>query len=379
VAAALSADASKLVVLGGDLPASTWGNADASSATFTWISAHPWIQPLNGDDLLTFPTAGRTSTSARLPQLQAVPVFTADGKPSGLDSARLQSLVLSSLPAKPKNSIEVSAWQAYLTLTAPGADAGLESLRAQYLWQVRALASAGLWAEHPFTQANCFAYPEFPGQPECILANQSIYAVFEPEGARLTQLFFLDQDGPHQIVGPTSQFSVGLSDPSVWHPELGEGADPNAIMGAFVDSTESWTPYQGLASGDNLTFTSPDGSQVKTFRLTGNALEVNYHLTDPLSTRVSLAVDPYSFYYRPSRYEGNAGPGSWTWGLENGLQVEVRSDASLTVVSFTDSAPYLGSPEIPDQDYPPGHYLPFPFSIITLNAERDFSVRISFK
>jgi hypothetical protein len=329
--------------------------------------------------LLTFPVSGTATLPPRASPSSPVPVYAADGTSSGLDSTGLQNIVLASLPVKPKNALELSAWQAYLTLKSPGADESIAAVRAQYLWQVHALALAGSWAEHPSAQAACFAYPEYPGQPECILADGQIYAVFEPEGARLTQLFFLDQNGPHQVVGPTSQFVVGLSDPSAWHAELGEGADPNVIPGAFADSTETWTTYQAAVNGAGLTFTSPDGSRIKTYRLAGNALEVSYHLTGPLTTRIPLAVDPQVFYSGPSLYEGSAAPGSWTWGLADEFQVEVRSDALLTTESFTDSSAYLTSPEHPDRDYPPGHYLPFPISVVTLNADGDFNIRISIK
>jgi hypothetical protein len=72
VAAAFSSDQSDLVVLGGDLPRSTWGNEDMAGPTFAWIAAHPWIQPLTGDDLMTFPVEALevrppTTTSAVTP------------------------------------------------------------------------------------------------------------------------------------------------------------------------------------------------------------------------------------------------------------------------------------------------------------------------
>ncbi len=107
------------------------------------------------------------------------------------------------------------------------------------------------------------------GQAECILANQKYFAVLEPAGARLTQFFYIDGNGPHQVVGPSSQFAVGLSDPSEWHPESGEAADPSVIPGAFADDTDTWTNYSSTITADGITFTDPDGSRVKTYRLTG--------------------------------------------------------------------------------------------------------------
>ena len=66
IATALSPDPADLVVLGGSLPQSTWGDPDMADPTFAWIAAHPWIQPLASPDLLAFPT--RAQPVAPLPQ-----------------------------------------------------------------------------------------------------------------------------------------------------------------------------------------------------------------------------------------------------------------------------------------------------------------------
>ncbi len=57
----------------------------------------------------------------------------------------------------------------------------------------------------------------------------------------------------------------------------------------------------------------------------------------------------------------------------------VRSDADLTAWSFESSRLFLGFPEDPDQQFPPGHYLPFPLALVTLRGEGSFSTWIEFK
>lgn len=46
---ALSPDAADIVVLGGSLPNTTWGDSDIATASFAYIAAHPWIWALNGE------------------------------------------------------------------------------------------------------------------------------------------------------------------------------------------------------------------------------------------------------------------------------------------------------------------------------------------
>ncbi len=130
VTAAISPDPTDLVVLGGSLPHSTWGDSDMAYPTFEWIAAHPWIQPLGGQDLLTFPAQKQPVVSSPAPD---VPPW------------------LEELQSAPQNSITQSAWQTYLTLTAVTADTQLQALRQDYLGQVGELLAAAKWAENPDT------------------------------------------------------------------------------------------------------------------------------------------------------------------------------------------------------------------------------------
>jgi hypothetical protein len=193
----------------------------------------------------------------------------------------------------------------------------------------------------------------------------------------LTNLFYLDDTGPHQIVGPTSQFTVGLSDRSEWRPGLGEVADPGVIPGAFIDETNSWMGYTPEVSSQSITFTSEDGSQVKIFQLLADGIQVSYRGDGQVRTRIPLVVDPQVFFFSPAGYSSS--PGSYSWGLVDGLKVEVISKADIAVQRFNDSTQFLSLPEDPDLAYPPGHFLPFPLLVMTIQGVRDFNVQIRVK
>jgi hypothetical protein len=355
--AALSPDPADLVVLGGSLPHSTWGQADSAKATFDWLAAHPWIHALDGDDLLTFPIG-------------------ADDGPAAPGTTSTTSLP--DLLSAPANAITDSAWQAYFMLTAPTDDAQLAELKGKYIHQLFVLWSASEWAENPTSEISCWENSVFEtGGNHCILANEHFYAVIAPNGARLTHLFYLDAAGPRQLVAPSSQFIVGLSDPSTWQLDQGEAADPSVLPGAFFDATSAWMRYEPVISADAITLTSADGSRLKTFRLTESGLVVTYRAEGPISTRLPLVVDPRAFFSGPSEYRAVLAPDSWTWGLVDGSRLRVRTDAPFAAQGFTAAIPFLSRPENPNLDYPPGHYYPFPLSIVEIHADGDFIVEIT--
>lgn len=354
VEAALSPDPSDLVVLGGSLPASLWGAADSAAPTFAWLAAHPWVWLLGGYDLLSFPLGAQVELPA-----PAAPV--ADSWLPALQSA-------------PGNALTRSAWQVYLMLHTPTADPALQSLRAVYAGQVGILLTAAAWAEIPVPRLDCSTDLDRDGAAECLLADDHYFAVFEMNGARLTHLFMLDESGPHQLVAPTTQFTIGLSDPSLWRPEVGDAADPAALVGAFSDKTGTYDLYQPSITDGVLTLVG--AGRVKTFRLSEGALEAAYASSEPVTLRIPLAVDPQVFYAGYSTYQARLALGSWTWGLADGLQVEVLSDAQLAAQGFTTARVFLSLPEDPDRDYPAGQYYPFPLSLVTVRGEGEFTILI---
>ena len=358
IATALSPDPSDLVVLGGSLPQSTWGDPDMATPTFEWIAAHPWIQALSGPGILAFPC-------------RTLPVPVPDATSS--------QPWLKALQSAPENAASLSAWQTYLILTSYTPDPQLQALGRAYLGQVGELLAAADWARRPTTRADCSVDLNGDGLDECILANRQFLAILETDGARLTQFFYLDANGPHQLVGPSFQFAIGLSDPSEWHPENGEAADPNVIPGAFSDASDTWTAYTPTIQPDGISFTSPNGRLIKDYRLIANGIEVHFQGPGPLSTLIPLAVDPQRYYTGPVNYRATLAPHAWTWSLTGGSRVEVSSDATLSAEAFTAAIPFLSSSEDPNLDYPKGDYLPFPLSLVTIQSNGNFSVEITVK
>ena len=359
IATALSADRTRLLVLGGSLPQSTWGDPDMANPTFAWIDAHPWIQPLTSRDVLAFPPGAQPAAALPAPARPASQPWWA------------------AFQSAPENAASLSAWQTYLTLTAYTPNLQKQALRRAYFGQVGELLAAARWANQPAPRVDCNEDLNGDGQAECILANRQFFAVLEPDGARLTQFFYLDATGPHQLVGPTSQFAIGLSDPSEWQPERGEAADPSVIPGAFTDASEPWAAYTPtLIHLDGITFTSPDGRLVKTYQLTTLGIQVHYQVAGQITTLIPLVVDPYRYYSGPTEYRATLAPHAWTWSLAGGHSVEVSSTTTLSAEGFISATPFRPLSEDPNLDYPKGDYLPFPMSLVTIQGDGNFSVEI---
>ena len=379
IRAALSPDPGDIVVLGGSLPHSTWGDADMAAASFAYIAAHPWIWPLNGDALMSFPVgAAAASIPSPAPALP-MPIYTTQGQATGFDTLTLQARLLTELRSAPDDPLTDSAWQVYFALTAPSADTDLQALRAQYLGQVGILLAASRWAENPYTLSACTLDLDYDGQAECLLASLDFFAVIETDGARLAFLFSRDESGVHQLIAPSAQFALGLSDPSEWEPARGEAADPAQIMGAFSDTSQPFAVYIPVWTRDGtLMLSSAGANRLKTFRLTEDGLQVRYDSQTPLTTRIPIAVDPWQRFRAGWAADVRASltPTSWGWGLANGIRLEVRTDAPFSAQGFNVSIPFLSRSENPNLGYPPGHFYPFPLSIMEIHANGNFIVEI---
>jgi hypothetical protein len=148
------------------------------------------------------------------------------------------------------------------------------------------------------------------------------------------------------------------------------------IPGAFADDTGTWIDYSPTITSDGITFTGPQGSRIKTYRLTENGIQVIYRVLGPVSTRIPLALDPQAFYSGPTDYRATIASHSWAWRLAIGSGVEVRTDARLSAEDFTSALPFLSLPEDPNLGYPEENYLPFPLSVVTIQSDGNFSVQI---
>lgn len=353
-AIALSEDPADLLVLGGALPDSTWGDPEIVTAALAYISSRPWIQPLDAATLRAFPSV-----------LGGSPAFPSERRDP----------LLSDLTAAPENLARADAWNAFLRLGQP-AEAGLaavqNALRGETIGPVLAAAR---WAADPGPVSDCSIDLTYDGKPECVLAAPPLFAVISTDGARLLALFA----GERQIVGPSAQLIAGWSDPSEWDPYAGPGADPAQIMGAFVDSDSPFTPYTAALDVSRLTLTRADGARVKVFTLTSEGLQVDYQSGDAaFTTRLALVLQPTARVREgwADDYLRTALDDGWRWSLSDGPSVRVRASTPVSLTAFNDALELLLQPEDPNYPYPPGQYLPFGLAVAEIRVEGNLVVRL---
>jgi len=288
--AAISEDQGDLVFAGGSLPDILWAESSLTDKVFKYIAEHPWIYPLNESDLLSFPA--RSVDASELPACSDVLCSPSPGfilpfsspytsYPPDKDISHLIELSRQKLLRLPENSLTISAWQMYFDLTNPSESSEITTLQANYFSDLAHLLQAAEWAGTGNAEATCAKDIDWDGLPECILSSKDVFSSFEMGGGRIIVSAVRTHAGIVQWLGPTSQFSTGLSDAHDWKPELGSWADPQTSSGAF--QTGSYDPdlYQFKILSDQLEFLKPDHTRQYSFQLLNNGLSIDIKTNEP--------------------------------------------------------------------------------------------------
>ncbi len=376
------------VFLGGDLTAGAWGDPQASRAALRYIAGHPWIWPVSGDDLL----AARPEQPVAPPSVISPPAAipqTLDGSPVSTDQTvdQIQMEILETLESPLSRTARDLAWDAYFALLAPNPPFGeeLAALRRGYLGQLGGILAAARWYADPQPLTDCTSDVDFDGQPECLLADEQLFTIFEPEGARMTFGFVRTPQGPAQWSGPLSQFLAGFSDSAEWDPSHGPAGDPGDVPGAFTDTRSRWAHYSVTELPGSLGFSSSATGLTKTFTLTPAGLDARIQSLggEPFTVQIPLALQPET-RFSPGwgqLYDSSLHPDGISWQVGEEMQVNVSASDAVSFTSFIDSASYLAGPEDPNFDYPPGHFMPFPLAIVEVAAdgEGDLQIRVEIE
>lgn len=370
----------KPVVLGGDFSNSLLGDPSISSSLFAYIYNHPWIQVLSVSDLSTEIdrqidnpppySVQEPGTTTEVTQTIASPSPTLFQPDAIIYSALLQA---------PENQISDLAWQVFSSLTQP-ASSDLISLRLNYIGQIGYILAAAQWAEKPTSNVNCSIDLDYDGKNECILASKNIFLTLEPEGGYMPFVFTLDERGYHQIIGPSWEFILGLSDPSVWNLSLGVRSDPDQVLGAFEDNYDIWSNYTLQLFENNIIMDSANMAIRKSFTISDDSIQVTIHDPDSLlnSTYIPLVVDPW-IRFTPGwgdKYTVIKNPYAIRWGINSGEWIELISNNQILFYPFNATHKALSHPEDPNFDYSRGHYLPYPMALAEIQPSGDYSVNI---
>jgi hypothetical protein len=292
-----------------------------------------------------------------------------------LNSAQLHDLVLEALVSAPPGTFTTLAWQMYTDLLS-SSSAALYDLRLAYLGEIGHLLRAERWAQNPQAGVDCTQDLDWDGLPECTLASEQFFMVFESEGGGITVAAVRSNDRALQVLAPTFQFFVGLDDPSTWDRTKGIAGDPAQLF-AFTEAGDRWVNFEPQAGTNEITF-SLQGEPSKRYELTKDGVRVTFFEPRFHSVAIPVVIDP-GRRFEPNwsdRLVSAATEHVWRWTFENTLTVQVETQSKITQLAFNQSQAWLSQPEEPNFAYPPGHYTLFPLGLVRMEGQGPLQIEL---
>jgi hypothetical protein len=398
IEAALSPGGRNLAVLGGSLPETFWGDPQQVQNAFAWIAAHPWIRAIRLDELtrgslpvLHYPRDLGGYSNA--PEVKLAEALSSDGsrQPSYLDKMALDLYARASSRrgCLPESDLRWDdAWAA--CAREPVED--LNALRQSALADAWLFHYAAEWGH----EAACgtgnengrseWADPDYDGQIEAVLWNETFLAVFDPLGGRLSALFAcIPGYGVTTIIAPRASKVIGASDPSQWDLEqdgIPERSDP-MLAGAYLSSDAIDRMFGLRLIGSRVQIVHPEGDFRILFSLSGNSIQADFNLSTAIRPRLELGL-----LIAPELLEQPGFGSAYRLSQQSGtVRILVDEKAALhaslpgatwdVISSFDSPAPSLEA-EDPNLELPPGHFLPLPFIVLRTSVGDGDHLTISF-
>jgi hypothetical protein len=367
------------LLFGGDISQSTLGDPATLEILFSYIITHPWIQVLSYEHeksletLLNIYPANIDNNRAPAP-IKSLMTFPSDV----ITPTSLQLKVKNLLSESPDNQLTDLSQQTLYLLEHPN-NSQLVPISNNYIGQVGEILAAAKWADSPTSTQNCSTDLDFDNTNECILSNSEVFVIVDREGGYIPFIFSRDGNGVHQIIGPTWEFAVGLSDPSLWNPELGLRSDPSQILGAFQDSFSNWNSYIFDFNGNKLNLYNDNMAMRKSFSISADKIQISILAAEPFDTyAIPLVVDPW-IRFTPNwgtAYSGIKSDYSYTWGISSVINILTKSATPIDAFAFKDTYRMMTKPEDSNYDYSRGHYLPYPLAMVELTGWNNYKIDI---
>ena len=170
----------------------------------------------------------------------------------------------------------------------------LDRIQDNYINQVGHILAAAKWANSPLPIEDCSEDIDWDGDAECVLATAHIFTSYELSGGYLAFAFALSDANPHQLIGPTYQLTVGLSDRALWNEHDDLSADPAQILGAFADHRTQFNMYEYKINDGVLEIYTTDMAIRKQYKLNDQSISVKITTLNPYQKhQIPFIIDPW--------------------------------------------------------------------------------------
>ncbi|NPV57174.1 MAG: hypothetical protein HPY76_10960 [Anaerolineae bacterium] len=367
---AMNDDPNDLVILGGSLPDSSWGNNTGASDAFKYLRDHPWIDFPIYEDLVAMPAdpanalvptcdnllciSGADDIVGYFPYTQSQPIY--------LNQSVWQADLRSRINSISNHDLRQLITLVYLQLSDMSNSTSQNLLAISHYQLIERLLRIDPWLTESIPQTTC---DDFVWGTNCVIATEKYYSSFDINGGLWVFSVIKTDYGFEIFLGPSGFFTTGLGSPESWNADLGPFADPGAYPGAYMKS-DLTRIYQPSWQEQSLTFTSADGI-VKQFKVSDDQIimsinDLDSELTLPILWQLAYQDTDTHFVFRTSvPPHDHSDPPT--------LSLTIAShDAQSSIISSWDSMNFLAEPEDPNQNYPAGHYVPFPLSILKISG-----------
>ena len=377
---ALSKDANDLIVLGGNLRESPWGDPDFVSEAMNYINYHPWINVLDHYEILSHPALSIAELdTANCIDLLCTPIETGLYSNEYLETLFGYKYEISSrLDGLEKNPFSTLARENMLQLISYPVNLDYLALKLNYLNTIEPLIEASIWLQNPIEQQTC-------KKDFCILSSETLFFAFSKKDS---SLIFAGSDinqNPVQWIASSACAAVGLSDSSDWQIINTQIIDPFVINGAFVESGTSEDFYNVYINDNGIIFKNQQNGVKKVYQISGNSLILTQTGIEsqtqsiPIIFSELITISPgWEKNYFP-QYSFSSDELLIRFGDNYQILIKTNNAEILSVDSFSDSYSWINEPENPDREIPDGHYLPFPLILVKIKNGGSFETSITFE
>ncbi len=363
---ALTSDPNDLVVLGDDLRDSPWADAQSAPILFKYISSHPWIDVLDTLDLWNINSIRISYQELLLvcmeylicPQIQQSnerKIFNPQ-----LSELRSSQPLLDNLNHNnPSTNLAINLINKINDPTKEPIDLEDEQ---NTISNMDILFASGRWFNKPFQSSTCDIDFGHDNNFECVISSDDIFLVADS-----------DEGSIKFAMGKMNDDAIFFTiTPDYVYPRNREISLPTGIQvlnGTLSDPSEMNNLYSFRLNGNQISFISSDGMIEKIITLENSGINIRIYTNTPYSTLIPTmhTMNAVSLIDCLSQIDLCEELGAPRIELHQGEMVRF---------SYLDSFDLLKKAEDPNIDYPPGHYLPIPFSVMEISGTDliDFSL-----